>query len=335
MFKTFKEIIGMTEKEMVAYLLGTFNSATSDGENYIYIKGDIPICLVAHMDTVRNENNPEFMELLEDSETFSNKKGILGADDRAGIAMILDLLEDGYKPSVIFTNGEETGAVGAYQFAKDIDVVSNVNLFIELDRAGTNHYVSYNHLPTEVQEYVESFGLEKKQGSFSDIKVLTDAFLIPSVNLAIGYYNEHSSEEFLVKDEWEKCKKMIAEMLQKPFGKFIEVDNSYRPSIASAGRYELFPSDPQMELFTTDDSFDDILIEDGGEFLWETEYSHFDNEDTMQEFLYEILDEDIWEITLDDGTYAEIYNKEQGYTIAVNASGNGSFYEHKVTFEGV
>ena len=64
-------------------------------------------------------------------------------------------------------------------------------------------------------------------------------------------------------------------------------------------------------------------------FIWTTKYAHNDNEQTMQEYLYEYCDLDI---TLTDGTYAEGFDLE-GNLWAIRASGNGDSFNHKIEFE--
>lgn len=66
-----------------------------------------------------------------------------------------------------------------------------------------------------------------------------------------------------------------------------------------------------------------------GEWLWQTEDHHHDNNETMGEFLNHYLPTD-FEVTLQDGTYAEIH--KDGRTYEVHASGNGDPYHHRVEF---
>ena len=63
-------------------------------------------------------------------------------------------------------------------------------------------------------------------------------------------------------------------------------------------------------------------------FYWTTEYAHYNNEQTMQEWLDEYCELDI---TLVDGTYAEGMDK-QGNLWAISASGNGDSFNHKIEF---
>lgn len=66
-----------------------------------------------------------------------------------------------------------------------------------------------------------------------------------------------------------------------------------------------------------------------GEWLWQTEEYHADNNVTMGEFLEYMLPDD-FEVTLQDGTYAEIH--KDGLTYEVHASGNGDPWHHRVEF---
>lgn len=72
------------------------------------------------------------------------------------------------------------------------------------------------------------------------------------------------------------------------------------------------------------------IIRNDGTWQWQTEHDHWDNNETMREFLNEYLPDE-FEITLEDGTYAEI--RSNGLTYEVHASGDGDSYNHKVEFK--
>lgn len=67
-------------------------------------------------------------------------------------------------------------------------------------------------------------------------------------------------------------------------------------------------------------------------FRWSTEYYHPDNQFTMDDYLMNHLPEN-FEIIFEDGTYAEIQNKDNGQIWGVHASGDGDSFNHKVEFE--
>lgn len=69
-------------------------------------------------------------------------------------------------------------------------------------------------------------------------------------------------------------------------------------------------------------------------FYWNTENEHSNNVETMNDYLENHLSDE-FEVIFEDGTYAEIKNKNTGAIWGVNASGDGDFTHHKVDFEFV
>lgn len=171
----------------------------TDNENYWFLKSNKEKVLVCHIDTVRYKA-PASLVHNDGKITAYDKKGkqqILGADDRAGVYACLRIhRETGY--SVLFTNYEETGGVGVKKFIKDNPVdFSETTLFLELDRQGFMEYVTYNSFPEEIETEINSLNLKKSYGSYSDIYDLSEHYLIPSINLGIGYYYQHTNMEYL------------------------------------------------------------------------------------------------------------------------------------------
>lgn len=198
-FKLFESLASLTQNSMrralYSYLKKRYKKVIVAPE-YLYAVGEIPIALVAHMDTV-------FSSPPEDIY-YDERKGVcwspdgLGADDRAGIFAILTILKHGYRPSIIFTTDEEIGAVGASQLVEDIKTPeSELKYIIQLDRRGTNDCVFYDCNNRDFVEYIEKFGFVETFGSFSDISIICPTWGIAGVNLSIGYEDEHSISETL------------------------------------------------------------------------------------------------------------------------------------------
>lgn len=240
--KTFEDICRMTQqgvKEyMHAYLVECGYSPTSE-DGFLYAKGTIPVLLVAHMDTVHKELCKEIKNL---NGKWTSPQGI-GADDRAGIFIIMNLVKE-LKCSVLLCEDEEIGTIGAKKFAKT-DYVKNldVNYMIEFDRKGSNDAVFYSCDNPEFTNFVTDFtGFKKAYGSCSDISVLMPASGIAAVNLSSGYYNAHTLTEYVVYDEMldtiEAAKLLIREECEKPF-EYIERKYTYEPSrYFGSGDYE-------------------------------------------------------------------------------------------------
>ena len=67
-------------------------------------------------------------------------------------------------------------------------------------------------------------------------------------------------------------------------------------------------------------------------YKWNTIDPHSNNEETMNDYLENHLP-DKFEVLFEDGTYAEIKNKNSGAIWGVRASGDVDFTHHKVEFE--
>ncbi len=172
-----------------------YENQITDNKNYLIAEGDIPIALVAHLDTVH---------VIEPFQFFYDEKEMvmwspqgLGADDRAGVILILSILSEGYRPHLIFTTGEEHGGIGANKLVKDYNEVPfNIDFMIELDRCGSEDAVFYNCMNHSFIDYICSFGFTFEEGSFTDICILGRNWNIAAVNLSVGYYNEHTKAEY-------------------------------------------------------------------------------------------------------------------------------------------
>lgn len=230
-YKLFERIVSLTQDELKIvlskYIRSTYGKSNSIiTKDYIIGIGDIPVALVAHMDTVFNKP----VETLY----YDQKKGVLwspeglGADDRAGIFSIIKILQSGYRPSVIFTTDEESGGEGADKLSKRKCPIPDLKYMIELDRRGKNDCVFYDCYCPNFIEYVEQFGFEEQYGSFSDISFLMGEWKICGVNLSIGYEDEHTYCETLhispMFDTITKVKNMLEAAESAPKFEYDELD---------------------------------------------------------------------------------------------------------------
>lgn len=183
-------------KTMYEFLKNTYDEVKST-KDFIYAEGDIPIALVAHLDTVFSQP-PKNIYYDPNKGVVWSPEG-LGADDRAGVFAILKIIKSGLRPHIIFTTDEEKGGVGASQLimVKPEQPFKKLKYIIQLDRRGTNDCVFYECDNKKFIKYVESFGFAENFGSFSDISILCPAWKIAGVNLSVGYEDEHSVSETL------------------------------------------------------------------------------------------------------------------------------------------
>lgn len=215
-FKIYEELMGMTQPELLegmSQLLNKKYKQVSTTKDYVYAIGEIPICLVAHLDTVFPRPSTELF--------YDRVKGIItgylagGADDRAGVFAIVQILRTtNLRPHIIFTTDEEKGCLGAQILAKMSCPFPNLKYIIQLDRRGANDCVFYDCYNPDFTTYIESFGFVEAYGSFSDISELCPAWKVCGVNLSVGYDNEHTNYEILrvphLLNTINKVKKMLA-----------------------------------------------------------------------------------------------------------------------------
>lgn len=168
-------------------------------QHFILAEGSIPICLIAHMDTVFSWNQNKDNFIYDPEKQILWGIGGSGFDDRAGIAAIIELIKKGYHPHVIFTDLEEVGGIGAEELVSTYTKCpfKNCKFLIELDRANQKDAVYYRCKNEKFEECIESFGFEFAYGSFSDISIIAPAWKIAAVNLSIGFCFEHTSNEIL------------------------------------------------------------------------------------------------------------------------------------------
>lgn len=167
--------------------------------------------LNAHMDTY-SSINPE-RTIIKVESIWTRSSGILGADDRAGVTILLDLAErmaisNHFNGTIkhCFTVAEERGLVGAKKVAPSF--LQHVDATIVFDRRNTHDIViSCNEIiPFYDAAYGVLFERAARQlglnewkctaGGYSDTVIWVESGIQP-VNLSVGYNNEHTSAELL------------------------------------------------------------------------------------------------------------------------------------------
>ncbi len=188
--------------------------------DYVYARGNIPVCLVAHTDTVHCSPPADLY--------CDTAKGILwspqglGADDRAGVYAIAAILRDtSLRPHVLFTDGEETGGRGAAAVASTLDCPPGLRVLLQLDRAGATDAVLYQCHSRALLRYLRPYGYRLASGSYTDIVDIMPAWGLAGANLSIGYAQQHTRGEYLnlasLSNTIRQVRKMLAHPPKRPF----------------------------------------------------------------------------------------------------------------------
>ena len=200
-------------------------------QRFVYIPGNRKdrVVLCAHIDTVwDNEYDKAFSGertvIFEDGIFKSNNTDCgIGADDRAGCAMLWMLRESGH--SILITDGEEHGKIGARYLKKShkklYRELNRHRYMLALDMKGTDS-CSFNQVynTKKFKRYIEnSLGfIDGKSTGGNDLQILCR--YIGGANLGIGYHNFHTNRETLVLSDWENTLNKVSIFLEKPQRKF-------------------------------------------------------------------------------------------------------------------
>lgn len=213
--------------------------------NFVYIPGKRPdrVVLVAHADTVWDlfylkelypYTDPELAEKLPHmihDPVFDGKTVFqngwsgwgLGADDRAGCAMLWLLKDSGH--SLLVTDGEEHGQIGSHYLTDHYPALSEElnahSYMIQLDRRGSSDYKTYN-LPVTGAfcRFIRWHTGCRDAGKTSRTDIVALCRTVCGVNLSIGYRNEHSPAEQLSYASWLKMLTKLSRMLEKKQPRF-------------------------------------------------------------------------------------------------------------------
>jgi len=219
-FNKFKEISGYIYRE----------NADNKQERFLYIEGtkSSKVVLIAHADTYFDENygfaKVEHQIFEKNGFIYSknNSDVGLGADDRAGCAILWILKESGH--SILVTDGEEHGSKGSnWLINNNSDIADKINshqFMIQLDRGNSNDYKCYSVGSDEFRDF-----LNKKTGYIEpDLKrrsdIVTLCKKICGVNFSIGYYDDHKKTERINLSEWQKTLNMIRKLINNDLPKF-------------------------------------------------------------------------------------------------------------------
>ncbi len=200
------------------------------------------VMLSAHMDSVSNIAKDRI--IYDNKGTFFTSDGALGADDRAGIAVVLGALRAVDNTAfngtikVAFPVSEEIGCIGSS--AMNVAWYDDSDLAIVIDRRGSRDIVTgcntpWNFCSEKVGEFFEGcsalLDMDYKcvGGGVSDAMTFSDNG-VNSVNLSAGYYNEHTSNEYVIVNQTIDTMKLVVQALALVndfYHEFGEVPASY------------------------------------------------------------------------------------------------------------
>lgn len=221
-----ENIVKMTQKQLksaVEKKLNQYGYKTKSANGYLYAAGDLPVLLVAHLDTI-HKNIVKEIFYSKDNTKLMSPQGI-GGDDRSGVYIIMNIVKN-LHCHVLFCEDEEIGGIGAKRFTKD-NITPEVNYIIEIDRQGSNDAVFYSCDNPEFTKFICNFGFIQSYGSFSDISIIAPYLGIAAVNISAGYYYQHTKSEIINITDMNKIIQQIIKLINTPSKKFDYIEQQY------------------------------------------------------------------------------------------------------------
>ena len=199
-----------TEDELVSDMIeqGIFPSDLQKDThgNYFYKIGESRTIFASHLDTVSKEAT-SVIHTLDGDIIGTDGKTTLGADDKAGVTVMLHLIKNKIPGLYYFFIGEEVGCIGS-GLASSMsiqDFKGKYDRILSFDRRGTDSVITYQSstrccsdaFADALARQLNLSGMKYRKdegGVYTDSAEFTD--IIPEcTNISVGYYKEHTVNE--------------------------------------------------------------------------------------------------------------------------------------------
>lgn len=198
-----------TEEEIYPLLLNEVEGLQKDQFGNLFIQiGVSDVMFTSHLDTA-SVINTTVTHVLEGDLIKTDGKSILGADDKAGVTIMLYMIVNEIPGLYYFFVGEEVGCIGSKKVAEvqKENKIPGINKVISFDRRGNNSVITYQSgkrccsdnfgktLSAQLNQADSDFLYESDPTG-----VLTDSIQFISIysectNISVGYQSEHTQSE--------------------------------------------------------------------------------------------------------------------------------------------
>lgn len=178
------------------------------GNKFIQIGIDPTCMFTAHLDTATSVKT-SVNHVIDGNIIKTDGKSILGADDKAGVTILLSMIENNVKGLYYFFVGEEVGCIGSRKLADKIknDKIEGITKVISFDRRGFDSVITYQSSSRCCSDnFAQALADElNKNGSTFNYKpdptgIYTDSAKFTGIypectNISVGYRSEHTYTE--------------------------------------------------------------------------------------------------------------------------------------------
>lgn len=177
------------------------------GNLFIQI-GTSDVMFTSHLDTATSALT-KVNHVIEDEMIKTDGTSILGADDKAGVTIMLHMIKNSIPGLYYFFVGEEVGCIGSGKVAEKnkIEKIPFISKVISFDRRGTDSIITFQSgsrccsdtfgtaLAKELNDAETTFSYKNDPtGIYTDsaqfVKIYPEC-----TNISVGYYSEHTYNE--------------------------------------------------------------------------------------------------------------------------------------------
>ena len=220
--------------------------------NIFVTKGEASLypCIVSHLDQVH--------KYAENKTIFQNGDYLLafdgprqvgtGGDDLVGVFMCLQLLKDYNFIKVVFFVAEEVGCIGSG--ACDLSFFDNCMYIGQADRKNNSDFINYSNgvqlfgeeFSTFVAPVLKDYNYKECVGIATDAGCLSKRNVgIACFNISCGYYNPHTSTEYVSIKDVTNCYNVICDIISNSDKRFLFT----RPTVTYGSKAK----EPKSELY--------------------------------------------------------------------------------------
>lgn len=198
-----------TETELFPILFSTVKGLRKDKFGNLFCKiGKSDVMFTSHLDTATSANT-KVNHVFEGDIIKTDGKSILGADDKAGVTIMLYMIQNKIPGLYYFFLGEEVGCVGSKKLSEQhkTSKIEGINKVISFDRRGTTSVISFQSSRRCASDnFTKSLSAQLNQADpdfkyeTDDTGILTDSYQFISIypectNISVGYQSEHTFSE--------------------------------------------------------------------------------------------------------------------------------------------
>ena len=181
--------------------------------NYYYIIGEKPKTMfTSHLDTAdREQKVTKLFSIVENDEEYivTDEKSILGADDKAGVTVMLYMMAHNIPGLYYFFIGEERGGIGSNKLSgiyEKIDYLKAIERCVSFDRRNYFSVITHQLGKRCCSDVFANALCKELNKSGLDLKIDTTGIYTDSAsfiddirectNISVGYFNEHTGQEY-------------------------------------------------------------------------------------------------------------------------------------------